>query len=417
MNQKDNDPKIEELEDVEAIDADKTSAEDASSKAVKANEIEECSASRDDTDAAEDADANKANPISSEAESQQKKPMPKPLKITLIVIGVLIGIVIIALISVNVFVRTTYATFYDQAEQEFSIPGIDSGFIPQDIDYYDVGETWLFSGYMTDGSRSPVYKRYVNGDTFEVYVNDADGKPYSGHGSAITSNDKFIYLTCENGYLVFDADDFISLPGGDSITTLQKVDLDFTPAFMNIENNELYVGNFYHPESYETPDEHHIATLDGREGGMNQAVMYIFGSNEWFQYGFSSTPVRAYSIPDRVQGVCATADEKLIFSTSYGLASSHILTYDTEGMESDGYFSTSSGDVPLFILDARTQVEDLEAPPMTEGIETHEGRIFICDESATNKYIFGKLYGAGKVFSIPIPEDNISMMGKPITQG
>ena len=348
--------------------------------------------------------------------TEPKPPMSKPLKITLIVIGILIGIVIIALIAVNVFVRSTYATFYDQAEQEFAIPGIDSGFIPQDIDYYDVGETWLFSGYMTDGSRSPVYKRYVNGDTFEVYVNDTDGKPYSGHGSAITSNDKFIYLTCENGYLVFNAEDFISLPGGESITAVEKIDLDFTPAFMNIENNELYVGNFYHPQAYETPDEHHIATLDGQEGAMNQAVMYVYGSNEWFQYGFSSTPVRAYSIPDRVQGVCATADEKLIFSTSYGLASSHILTYDTKGMEPDGYFSTSSCDVPLFILDARTQVENLEAPPMTEGIETHEGRIFICDESATNKYIFGKLYGAGKVFSIPIPEDEISLMGKPVVQ-
>lgn len=387
MSDKDTGTKVEELQ------ADNIGSEDAehSGADVVVETIEET----------EGADAAELDPAS---DPTQKRPMPRPLQITLIVIGVIVGIILVAIIAVNIFVRTTYATFYDQADQEFTIPGIDSGFIPQDIDYYDVGETWLFSGYMADGSPSPVYKRYVNGDVFEIHVNDADGKPYTDHGSAITSNDKFIYLTCENGYLVFDANDFIELPGGETITALTKVDLDFSPAFMNIENDELYVGNFYHPEAYETPEEHHIATLDGQEGGMNQAVMYVYGSNQWFQYGFSSSPVRAYSIPDRVQGVCATADEKLIFSTSYGLASSHILTYDTEGMQPDDYFSTSSGDVPLFILDSRTQIGNLEAPPMTEGIETHEGRIFICDESATNKYIFGKLYGAGKVFSIPIPE-------------
>ncbi len=332
---------------------------------------------------------------------QHQRRIPRPVEIILIVVAAIMCLAVLAVIIVNIFVRVSFGTFYEQSEREFTIPGLDSGFIPQDIDYYDVGETWLFSGYMADGSPSPVYKRYINGEITEVFVRDADGNIYDGHGSAITSNDDFIYLTCENGYLVFDANDLIELTAGESITALKKVNVDFSPAFMNIENDELYLGNFYHPEAYETPDEHHIDTTDGAQ---NQAVMYVYGSNPLFQYGFSSSPVRAYSIPDRVQGVCATPDEKLIFSTSYGLAGSHILAYDTEGMQPDGYFSTSSGDVPLFILDSRTQLEDLEAPPMTEGIETHEGRIFISNESATNKYIFGKLYGANEVLSIPIPE-------------
>lgn len=342
--------------------------------------------------------------IMSETETtkvQHQRRLPRPVEIILIVIAAIMCLAVLAVIIVNIFVRVSFGTFYEQSGREFTIPGLDSGFIPQDIDYYDVGETWLFSGYMADGSPSPVYKRYINGEITEVFVRDADGNIYDGHGSAITSNDDFIYLTCENGYLVFDANDLIELTDGESITALKKVDVDFSPAFMNIENDELYLGNFYHPEAYETPDNHHIDTTDGTQ---NQAVMYVYGSNPLFQYGFSSSPVRAYSIPDRVQGICATPDEKLIFSTSYGLAGSRILAYDTEGMLPDGYFSTSSGDVPLFILDSRTQLEDLEAPPMTEGIETHEGRIFISNESATNKYIFGKLYGANEVLSIPIPE-------------
>lgn len=345
-------------------------------------------------------DENTAAENEPESTSPTRVPLPRLAKIALIVVGSIIGILIIAIIVVNVFVRTTYADFYNQAEDEFPIPGIDSGFIPQDIDYYDLGETWLYSGYMADGSPSPIFKQYVDGTITKIFVKDPDGNIYDGHGSAITSNDNFIYLTCENGYLVFNAFDFISLGAGQAANAVKKVGLDFSPAFMNIENDELYLGNFYHPEAYETPDEHHIDTPDG---SLNQAIMYVYGSNSQFQYGFSNTPVRAYSIPDRVQGVCVTPNEKLIFSTSYGLASSHILVYDTQGMKPDDYFTTSTGDVPLFILDSRTQIEDLEAPPMTEGIETHKDRIYICDESATNKYIFGKLYGAGRVLSIPVP--------------
>lgn len=37
---------------------------------------------------------------------------------------------------------------------------------------------------------------------------------------------------------------------------------------------------------------------------------------------------------------------------------------------------------------------------MTEGIEFDDGRIYISEESASNKYIFGKLYGAGEVYSM-----------------
>lgn len=38
---------------------------------------------------------------------------------------------------------------------------------------------------------------------------------------------------------------------------------------------------------------------------------------------------------------------------------------------------------------------------MSEGIEYHDGRIYISEEAASNKYIFGKLYGAGVVYSLP----------------
>ncbi len=39
---------------------------------------------------------------------------------------------------------------------------------------------------------------------------------------------------------------------------------------------------------------------------------------------------------------------------------------------------------------------------MQEGIESHDGRIYTTDESASNKYIFGKLCGAGRVYAVQL---------------
>ena len=52
--------------------------------------------------------------------------------------------------------------------------------------------------------------------------------------------------------------------------------------------------------------------------------------------------------------------------------------------------------MPLYYFDSTNLVSDLSAPPMSEGIEYHDGRIYISEEAASNKYIFGKLYGASR---------------------
>ena len=69
----------------------------------------------------------------------------------------------------------------------------------------------------------------------------------------------------------------------------------------------------------------------------------------------------------------------------------------------DSTFTTGSGDeVELFCLDSRNLTEDLVGPPMQEGIESHDGRVYTTDESASNKYIFGKLCGAGCVYAVQL---------------
>lgn len=327
----------------------------------------------------------------------------KPLKVVGIIVGIVLGIALAAVLGLNLYIRIAFAPFFEAAEPQFEIPGLSAGFVPQDLDHVEADDSWLVSGYMADGSPSPLYRRTADGAVQILYVTTPEGSPYDGHGSAITTNEQFAYLACEDGYLVIPMDTLVFAEDGAHLQATEMVPLDFSPAFMNIEEGQLFAGNFYYPGDYETPDNHHIVTPDGTE---NPAVMYAFPADPETPGRFSTVPDEVFSIPGMVQGTCLSAEGDIVLSTSFGIAPSHLLAYSVDLAAPDGVFTTNAGDeVPLFCLDSRNQVGDLEGPPMQEGIESHDGRIFTSDESASNKYIFGKLCGAGQVYAVDLPTD------------
>jgi hypothetical protein len=395
-------------------------------------------------------------------------------KVVLWALGIIVGLVIVILVGFNLYIRTTYNAFYEQATEQFEIPGIHEGFICQDLDYYDDADCWFFSGYASGDDVSPLYRRNADGSSVEFSAQLPDGSPYTGHGSGITTSSEYAFLTCDSGYLVFQASDLANAEAGDKVTAIDQVDLEITPAFMNIENDTLYVGTFHLMPDYEAPDHHHLITPDGSE---NAGMMFAYPADAHASYGFARQADRAYSLPDKVQGVSVLPNGDIVLSTSYGFNTSHLLTYRvwaqevvaaakdasvTESAERSLSFSADTQDdvdtadtseltasteanasdsgalaeanattattsteanasdptssqtasspytffvdgrsVPLFFLDSTNLVSDIEAPPMTEGIEFHDGSIWISEESASNKYLFGKLYGAGDVFSLP----------------
>lgn len=384
-----------------------------------------------------------------------------------IVAAALVALVILVVVGFNVYTRVTYSAFYFAAQEEFEIPGIHAGFICQDLDFYDEGNCWFFSGYATGDGASPLYRRAADGSATEFFAALPDGSSYTDHGSAITTTGNFAFLACEDGYLVFDAAEFAAAEPGDVVRAIDRVSIGISPAFMNIENDTLFAGTFHLEPNYVAPEHHHMVTPDG---AAHAGIMFAFPANEQEKYGFASEPTHVYSLPDKVQGVCQLPNGDFVLSVSYGFASSYLQVfrlpetdasepnsassaneaskggakanlarhdanghnaYETPGhhKEHGGAYGSSGSDnanrdegnksnipsdaadtytfmvkgksVPLSFLERSCLVAEISAPPMTEGIEYHDGRVYISEESASNKYIFGKLYGAGDVFSIP----------------
>ncbi len=324
------------------------------------------------------------------------KSKKSPWMIVAIILAAILVALFLFMVILNATIKSTYSDFYENSEVAFQIPGIDEGFVPQDLDYIYEDGSWLFSGYVSSGGSSPIYRKAEDGTVTKLFLQNIDGSEYDGHGSAITSNEAFAFLACDGGMLVFDLDEILTAENGNSIKAKQMIEMDFSPAFMNIQNDILYAGNFYLEGPYNTPDEHHLTTPDGTENG---AVMYAFYPTDMSRYGYSDEATCVYSIPGKVQGMCITPDDELILSTSYGLDSSHLLMYDFSALEPEDTFTANGNEVDLYYLDSRSAIDDFLIPPMSEGIVFHDGRIYVCEESASNKYIFGKLYGAGKVYA------------------
>lgn len=317
----------------------------------------------------------------------------KALKITgKVLLGILVTVVLLLLV-LRFGVTAVYFDFFNQSQSEFLIPGLGDNWVPQGFDYIQEQDTYLMCGYMSDGTASRVYVRNPDGQTHHVKLLYADGTAYLKHAGGICHNGEFVYIAGDDGVDVFSMDDVLA---GRDAKKLGKIQLGHDMAYCSFYNGYLLAGNFYHEETYETPDHHRITTP---AGDANTALITIFKADDAAQFGVDPVPVAAISTPGKVQGICFTSDEEIVLSTSYSIPSSHLYYHRIDTARS-GTVQACGTQVPLYYLDSATLRETVTLPPMAEELVCRDGRVYIMFESACNKYIFGKLIRGYQVYSL-----------------
>lgn len=310
--------------------------------------------------------------------------------------NILIGIVaFVAVFFAGVFIyfRAPVHSYYKVSKKAFVIPGEKDGFIAQGISYDAGDDLFYVTGYMLDGSASPIYM--VNKTTKKcvksVKMAKPDGTAYTGHAGGISVLNDKVYVAGGEEFNVYSIEKQAIKAAADksSVAISGEVDLNDTEngvgvAFTTTRNGMLYAGEFYRLPSYPTYPKHEIATADG----VNNAIMIGLEPD-----GNGFTPAVAYSLPGNVQGA-SFAQGKLYLSTSWGPAFSNIYVYDEAKLSPKGTFSFQGKELPLYILDSTNLEETKKIAPMSEEIEYVDGRFYIMCESASNKYIFGKFTGA-----------------------
>ena len=294
----------------------------------------------------------------------------------------------------------SYSNFYGKTQAEFTIPGLDEGFVPQGIEYVQENDIFLISGYMANGSASRVY--VVNGEEVNYVTFSYNGETLTNHFGGITTDGTGVWiggegnvyylklenLLSENADVVEVEDVFMSPNGADCLTVYN--------------GNFLIVGEFYREGSYDTDPSHHITTESGRE---NTAVSFAYQINNNNTYGLLNTnPAFALSTTSQVQGIVITNDQ-IILSTSYSLPSSTLYFYDNiletitpERREFEGLTDA----VDTYILDEPKST--LSAPPMTEEIAVKDGSLYILFENACSKYNMFTRVNLENVYSLNLSE-------------
>ncbi len=323
-------------------------------------------------------------------------------KLTSVFFRILLGLVAFALSLVFlVFVgeKIFYSYFFSQAQVEFVIPGLWTGFVPQGFDKVD--DAYIVSGYDKSDAPSSVYV-IKDGENTRVDLYNQDGSSYLSHAGGVTHFGEYMYVAYNTGEEITYCDMFLLsdvFDGDGKATKCDSVPLPNQISYCSVYNGKLYAGAFYREGSqYLTPDSHQLKTPSGDE---NTALMMVYTLDESTGKPVSDKPELVYSTLPNVQGMCFTESGKMVLSTSWSIYPSELLVYDLE-RASEGKWDYNGEKIPLVYLDSACLDQSVVCPPMSEELVCENGRVIIMCESACTKYWFGKITSGNFAYSIPL---------------
>ena len=338
---------------------------------------------------------------------EKHSPKKSIVKILIKVIVIIVALAAAVLLGAVLYFRLPVSEYYAHSAAGFVIPDIHRGFIAQGLSLDTGSDCFFITGYMKDKSASPIYMverssgKYVK----KLLMQDMEGNDFHGHAGGLTVHGDYIYVAGDGDscLYVFRYEDAQNAADGDRIKCIGTFPMpdDMSVAYTSSDEDVIYAGEFYREENYKTDATHKLTTA---AGDYNQALIFAYHfSDEDAMFGIEREPFEVYSVTDLVQGM-DTYNGRIYLSTSYGTANSHIYVYDKPESRKDLKIAGLS--LPLYELDSSTLIKDYKYPPMAEEIVCVDERIYTMCESASDKYIFGKLTGAAKCYSTDISWEN-----------
>lgn len=333
--------------------------------------------------------------------SKQKTPLKPWLKLTIIFSSIIVGIGVILGGAIG-YLRLPVSNYYRASEKAFRIPEIDDGYVPQGMCYDKNNQFFILSGYMKDHSKSPIYV-VKNGELIKkVTLKLPNGSDYSGHGGGIDIWNDYLYVTGGEDccIYVYSYSDLLFANNLDKLSclgtfSLRASDTDYLGnAFVTVQGNRLVTGEFYRDKSYPTLSSHKLTTT---AGDYNQALAVEYRLDVSYEFGINPTPIKAYSMPDQVQGM-TLYNSKIYLSTSWGVSFSKIYEYSEKDLSFEGEITLLGNSLPLYAMDSASLNKVYKLPPMSEEMVFVDGLLYVNCESASNKYVFGKLTGAKWIY-------------------
>ena len=300
-----------------------------------------------------------------------------------IFIAAILCLAILTVGGLNIAKFFIYADYYSIEETLCTNPGLNDGFVCQGIAISEENGKILVSGYMNDKTNSRIYVTDLDSNSYYVELTRNGGEKYTGHAGGIAITGDTVYISNGSKLYVFSLSDVLNAKNGDKIDIGSGVKVNSAASFVFADEEYVYVGEFNDPADEQK--EHIYET----QNGTNHSII------EKYAHSDLENPVKIYSIGDYVQGVCFTPDGRIVFSTSFGLTSSKYYVYrDADAKDSGNVLDGA----PVYYLGEC--VQHVIGPAMSEDMDWYDGKVITLSESASNKYIFGKLFFADDIVAL-----------------
>lgn len=295
--------------------------------------------------------------------------------------------------------RLFYHAFYECAQREFLIPTLEDGFVPQGLVYCEEYDSFLISGYICGDENARIC--VVEDDEYRtVTLMDEKGSELTSHSGAIAYGGKYVYLAgCDGKCYVFSLSELMQ-EKMTSIQMLGSFDTYNQASFCCVEDNQLFVGEYYHKLKYNTDETHHRITPNGDE---NHAVVTVFELDDALPLGVNEVPNMALSVTDRIQGMCFMKGN-VVMSASSVFQGSQLYIYDWHQAISEqaDVLIADIYDIPLYYLDADNLQDCVEILPKSEGVTVCDDRLYMIFESASERIKYGRMLGSEYAYSLPV---------------
>lgn len=323
-----------------------------------------------------------------------KKILKKVLKIAGICLGGLLALIILLLGAMNLIKFALYSDYYSIESNICTNPGLSDGFVCQGVCASEENNVILVCGYMSDKSNSRIYVVDLKDDSSYYVELTTNGKKYSGHAGGMATTGNTLYIANASKLFVLELSSVLSAKNGDIVDIGGGVPVNNAASYVYADEEYIYVGEFHHTAgNYEK--EHNYDSSEG----MHHAIVSKYTHEEICAYDGETSvkPERIYSVRAKVQGVCFTPSGKVVLSTSYGVSDSVYYIYNESEARDSG--ETLDG-APVYVLE--NCIKEIHGPAMSEDLDYYDGKVISLTESASNKYIFGKLFFANKIFGLSI---------------
>lgn len=276
--------------------------------------------------------------------------------------------------------------FASRAEKVVQVPDLNSGFVPQGLEFLPESGVYLVSGYL--GEKAQIKAAGLD-ESYSVSLYNADGSDFSSHAGGVCRIGEFVYVSGEENIYAFKLNDVLN----GSAALVGKFPVNCRASFCFAGEKYLYVGEYYFGSFYPTAESHRVKTPAGDQ---NNALVFAFLIDENQPLGVKTEPSFAFSITGSVQGM-EIAENTAFLSASDRINGSRLLSYDISSAKI-GQF----GEIPLVFLDSSNLVGKQPMFPQSEGIVFVDGKMRVLFESAANKYLIGRLFGADYIYSLAV---------------